>query len=71
MAESDVSGFKTIITIIGAFFAAVLASLASQPGDTLLSRVNQCAQEDNCVIDSPFTIMGDALKELGFVGLFR
>jgi len=50
----------------GMYVQGVVASLASQPGDAILSRVNK-EKSDKPVLQQ----MSEALKELGFKGLFR
>ena len=42
---SEVSKYKYVISASAALVAAVLSSLASQPGDTLLSAVNQSSKK--------------------------
>eukprot|EP01041_Mallomonas_annulata_P002644 gene2644-5192_t len=44
MTTATILPYKFLITLSSAFVAAVLAAVASQPGDTLLSRINQCME---------------------------
>lgn len=65
-------------TVVAALSAAMLSSLASQPGDTLLSAVNKQARQQLSSegikglsgVSGTLRIMKDCVSELGFVGLF-
>lgn len=67
------------ITASCAFTAALLSTLASQPGDSLLSTINKstrlAAQVDGNVNEvmrvSPVTRIQNAFKELGWGGLYK
>ena len=81
---SEVSKYKYVISASAALVAAVLSSLASQPGDTLLSAVNQSSkkvflegpiggigEEIEIALKNPLEVMRDTLDEVGFRGLFK
>ena len=43
--DNDLSSYRLFVTLSAAFVGAILSCLASQPGDTLLSAVNQSARQ--------------------------
>jgi solute carrier family 25 phosphate transporter 3 len=51
----DVGSYKLVISTGAAFVAAVLSSLASQPGDTMLSYVNKSSRKSTTVMSSEMT----------------
>lgn len=66
------SPYKILISATSALTAGVLATLASQPGDTILSRVNsQCELQGASDVDTPLDVIVKTCAELGLVGLFR
>jgi len=73
----DISSMRFPVTLTAACLGAILSCVASQPGDTLLSRVNQSARpkasvgEEKVSAVNPISIMLSTAKELGPVGLFR
>jgi hypothetical protein len=64
------------VIIISALIASVLSSLASQPGDTLLSAVNKSFSKNSDVIPAQNALsltldtMRSSIKSLGVRGLF-
>jgi len=73
MSATELGFYKVPVTLTGATVAAVLASLASQPGDALLSHINQCVRDDSCDTESssPLREIVEAVRALGLSGLFR
>ena len=90
LSGAHLSEDRFTISVVSALAAAFLSSLASQPGDTLLSIVNKTARRSlvaavpaaTSVADSAepvavaapvdaWSIIRDAVGELGFKGLFR
>ena len=68
---TDARVYKFAITLTSAFIAATLASLASQPGDALLTKTNSILRSTKGRLDSsPLDKMINDAKELGIVGLF-
>lgn len=80
---SEVAKYKYVISASSALVAAVLSSLVSQPGDTLLSAVNQSSKKaflqgsvgsdgaESLALLSPLEVMRTTIDELGFKGLFK
>jgi solute carrier family 25 (mitochondrial phosphate transporter), member 3 len=62
----DTSSYRLPITIGAAFLGALLSCVASQPGDTILSRVNQSAQGDGSALE----VISKTIRELGIIKLF-
>jgi solute carrier family 25 phosphate transporter 3 len=58
--------YQVQITTVSALIAAVLGTLASQPGDVILSAVNS-----NTTGGSMSTLIVQAAKQLGVSGMFR
>jgi solute carrier family 25 phosphate transporter 3 len=86
ISRSGLLADRFTISLIAALAAAVLFSLASQPGDTLLSIVNTKARSSSSSPSSSdsasasasdassinaLSIISEAVAELGFKGLFR
>lgn len=85
--DTQLGSYRFLVTLSAAAIGAVLSCLASQPGDTLLSRVNQSAKlpvplpvgsiSDSATSEpelenfDPVAIMIDSARELGLAGLFR
>jgi len=72
-----VAPYRIVVTFAAALTAAILSSLASQPGDTLLSAVNKSAKaaissDGGSSVSSGGTlaIMKDTLASVGVQGLF-
>lgn len=67
--------YQIIITIVCALVAAFLATLASQPGDSLLSAVNKAKKSADGSTDGkgevPERNLLKLAKSLGFSGLYR
>lgn len=69
--------YRLLISAGCALVAALLSSLASQPGDTLLSAVNKSARvaavgsASTVPQKGPLAIMGETIDELGIKGLFK
>ena len=59
--------YKFGITVLAASIAALFASLASQPGDVLLTL---CNQEARAAVANPIDIMVEGVRKLGIAGLF-
>jgi solute carrier family 25 phosphate transporter 3 len=78
---SEAAGaWRYVISAGCAVVAAVLSSLASQPGDTLLSAVNKSAKTAAAALGAdgaagrpqgPLAVMGATINELGVAGLFK
>ena len=78
---SEAAGaLRYVISAGCAVVAAVLSSLASQPGDTLLSAVNKSAKAAAAALGAdgaagrpqgPLAVMGATINELGVAGLFK
>ena len=78
--------YKFLISFVSATIAGIFASLASQPGDTLLSAVNKKSRAEVCATDNIIEISGKSaalceqtgvldimkenIEELGITGLF-
>ncbi len=61
-----------LITFVSACLAGLLASLASQPGDTLLSMVNKAAtRKDISISPEPSISITDIVSQLGVRGLYK
>lgn len=78
-STAQAAEFQVAITFSCAFAAAVLSSLASQPGDTLLSTINKSTRmtaltggsSAAAVRFSPVGRIQNAFKELGWRGLYK
>jgi solute carrier family 25 phosphate transporter 3 len=76
----NISDFKFVITASSALVAAFFSTIASQPGDTLLSIVNKESRikigtsEDDKVLVTPssnvFSVLKSSIEELGLGGLY-
>ena len=63
---------NVLISTVVAVVAAILSSVASQPGDTLLSIVNKQARAASSKESiNPINVMMTAINDLGFFGLFK
>jgi solute carrier family 25 phosphate transporter 3 len=76
--SGEIGQYKYLISASAALVAAVLSSLASQPGDSLLSAVNKSARsakivnaEGVQVTQGTLELMAATVKELGPRGLFK
>ena len=72
--DNTVDSYRYGISAICALIAAVLSSLASQPGDTMLSAVNQnsrIALSEGKPYVGTIAIMKATVKEQGLSGLFK
>ena len=75
LTKTEALHYQVEITIICAWVAAFFATLASQPGDSLLSAVNKAkkqsiSSENGNIQASKQSLVGLA-KSLGFSGLYR
>ena len=68
--EEQVRAVRLMITTVSALAAGILSSLASQPGDALLSRVNTKSYVSSEVSSNSLQIIADSWQELGMKGLF-
>ncbi len=63
---------SVVVSTAVAIIAAILSSIASQPGDTLLSIVNKQARTTSSKETvNPINLMVNAVSDLGFLGLFK
>ena len=63
---------SVVVSTAVAIIAAILSSIASQPGDTLLSIVNKKARNTSSKETvNPINLMVNAVSDLGFLGLFK
>ncbi|KAJ1434017.1 mitochondrial carrier domain-containing protein [Ochromonadaceae sp. CCMP2298] len=70
LTSAEALQYRFGVTFTAALAAAVVSSLASQPGDTLLSTVNKNCRGNSCPIDIDVEVQ-EAFEEVGVEGLFR
>lgn len=72
LPPSQTIAIRVFATAGAALTAGMLASIVSQPGDTLLSRVNsEVVVEGNGPVANPFKKLLASMRSIGFMGLFR
>eukprot|EP01041_Mallomonas_annulata_P001866 gene1866-3620_t len=72
LSPSDTISMRFLFTTIAALTSGILASLASQPGDTLLSRISsaEILSEGNYPVEDPVKKLVASIRDIGLVGLY-
>lgn len=72
LPPAQTSAIRVVLTAGAALSAGMFASIVSQPGDTLLSRINsEVVVEGSGPVNNPFKKLLQSIRTIGLIGLFR